>query len=265
MTSQTHPVKTEARRRTPFGILLWILGITLALLLIAALAFVVWALRVGEAMPEAIAALASDDMVTVVVDDFITFTPVGAPPSCGFIVYPGGRVDYRAYAPALRAIAEAGYFAAIVRAPLNLMIFAPNKAAEVIAVHPEIGAWAVGGHSLGGAMAASFIAGEPEFVNGLALWASFPAGTSPLTDRSELTVTSISGSLDGLATPADIEASRVLLPPQTEFVEIQGGNHAQFGWYGAQKRDNPATITREVQRAQTVEATLRMLQTACAR
>jgi dienelactone hydrolase len=134
----------------------------------------------------------------------------------------------------------------------------------VIDAHPEIGQWVVAGHSLGGAMAASFIAGDPEQVEGLALWASFPAGGSPLTDRTELAVSSISGSLDGLATPADIEASRSLLPPQTEFVEIQGGNHAQFGWYGAQNGDNPATITREEQQAQTVAATLRTLAAACA-
>jgi hypothetical protein len=28
-------------------------------------------------------------------------------------------------------------------------------------------------------------------------------------------------------------------------VSIEGGNHAQFGWYGPQEGDNPATISRE--------------------
>ena len=37
-------------------------------------------------------------------------------------------------------------------------------------------------------------------------------------------------------------------------VEIEGGNHAQFGNYGPQKGDLPATISAEEQQTQTVEA-----------
>ena len=37
-------------------------------------------------------------------------------------------------------------------------------------------------------------------------------------------------------------------------VEIEGGNHAQFGNYGPQKGDLPATISAEEQQAQAVEA-----------
>jgi hypothetical protein len=51
-----------------------------------------------------------------------------------------------------------------------------------------------------------------------------------------------------------------MLPPTAMYVEIAGGNHAQFGYYGDQSGDNPATITREVQQIQTLNATVELLQ-----
>jgi hypothetical protein len=63
-----------------------------------------------------------------------------------------------------------------------------------------------------------------------------------------------------LAAPETIDASRSLLPPDTQWTAIEGGNHAQFGWYGPQPGDNQATITREEQQAQIVAATLQLLQ-----
>ncbi len=265
MSIQTaSPTESERKGRSWLRIFLWILGVLVGILLVAAVAFVIWASATPDPMPEAMAALESDGAVSVVVGDPITFTPQDQPATCGFVFYPGGRVDYRSYAPAMRAIAEAGNFVAVPHAPLNLMVLASNKADDVIAAHPEIDHWVIGGHSLGGAMAASYVYNAPDAADGLVLWAAFPTGAGPLSDRTDLAASSISGSLDGLATPDDIEASRALLPPQTKFVEIQGGNHAQFGWYGAQNRDNVATITRADQQAQAVAATLATLEAACA-
>ena len=76
-----------------------------------------------------------------------------------------------------------------------------------------------------------------------------------MADQPDLQVTSIFGTLDGLATPAEIEASKALVPPAATFVPIEGGNHAQFGWYGPQQGDNEATITREEQQEQVIAAT----------
>jgi hypothetical protein len=112
-------------------------------------------------------------------------------------------------------------------------------------------------------MAASYAHDHPSTVNGLSLWASYPIASDSTADRTDLAVSSISGTNDGLATPADIEASIPFLPVQTEFLAIEGGNHAQFGWYGDQAGDLPATITREEQQAATVEATLRTMAAAC--
>jgi pimeloyl-ACP methyl ester carboxylesterase len=167
-------------------------------------------------------------------------------------------VDYRAYAPAAQVIAEAGYLVVIVRMPLNLAVLDPQAAAGVIAAYPQIKHWAVGGHSLGGAMAANFVYSHPGVAEGLLLWAAYPAGSNDLS-RAAVRVLSISGTFDGLSTPVKIAASQVLLPDNTTWVVIEGGNHAQFGWYGAQAGDIPATISREEQQGQIVIATAEFL------
>lgn len=230
------------------------------LILIAVGAFVIWALTPLGPMPEAQAALQSDTQVIVEPDPWLTFTPAGAVKDIGLILYPGGRVDPRSYAPPARAIAEAGYPVVIVPMPLNLAVFGADKAADVIAAHPEVARWAIGGHSLGGAMAANFVAKNPETVEGLVLWAAYPTTSDDLSSRDSLAVASISATNDGLATPEDIDASRPLLPATTSWLPIQGGNHAQFGWYGPQPRDGQATISREQQMAQQVQGTVDLLQ-----
>ncbi len=49
------------------------------------------------------------------------------------------------------------------------------------------------------------------------------------------------GTRDGLTSVDEIDESRSRLPSPTDFVAIDGGNHAQFGGYG----DNPATVSAD--------------------
>ncbi len=235
-----------------------VLIVIIALLVVITGAFVAWGETPAKPMPQALAALQSDAQVTVKTGEWLEFTPTASTPTTGFIIYPGGRVDYRAYAPQAHAIAAQGYLVVIVRVPLNLAVFKPAAAADVIAAHPEIKIWAVGGHSLGGAMAASFAHSHPDTLAGLVLWGSYPAGSSDLS-KSGLKVISISGTQDGLSTPDKITASQSLLPPDTVWVLINGGNHAQFGWYGPLAGDSTATISREEQQSQIVQATVDFL------
>ena len=207
-------------------------------------------------MPDAIAALQSDDQVRVEHDRWLVFAPVSDVPGTGLIFYPGAKVDPRAYAVTARSIAEQGYLVAVVPMPLNLAVFAPNRASDVIAAYPAIQHWAVGGHSLGGAMAARFASRQPSLVDGLVLWAAYPADD---LSQYELQAASISGTRDGLATEPKIAASKVLLPAATRWVPIMGGNHAQFGSYGPQAGDSPATIDIKEQQAQVVVATSALL------
>jgi hypothetical protein len=199
------------------------------------------------------------DSVLVTTRDRLTFRPVDQRLSTGLIFYPGGRVEPGSYAPAARDIAAKGYLVVIVPMPLNLSFFAPNRASAVIASFPEVEHWVIGGHSLGGAMAARFAYQNPSAVEGLLLWASYPARGNDLSDR-DILVTSVYGTRDGLAPPDEIIASRPLLPADTEWVEIAGGNHAQFGWYGPQSGDDPATISREAQQREAVAASVALLE-----
>ena len=240
------------------GLRIFLALIGLILVLFAA-GFVVWGETPAQPMPEALAALQSDAQVTVTSAQWLVFTPAKSQPTIGFIIYPGGRVDYRAYAPAAHQIAAQGYLVVIVRMPLNLAVFGVNAAQDVQAAYPQIRHWAIGGHSLGGAMAATFARTHPGAVQGLALWAAYPASSDDLSN-SGLHVVSIFGSQDGLATGEKIDASRPLLPADTTWVQISGGDHAQFGWYGDQAGDNPASISRSDQQAQVVTATLGMLE-----
>jgi predicted alpha/beta-hydrolase family hydrolase len=231
----------------------------LPLLAILALGgFIIWASTPAGPMPEALAALESDAEVQVETEPWFVFRPLADNPTVSLVIYPGGHVDPRSYAPAAHALAQEGYLVVIVPMPLNLAVFAPDRAAEVIAALPEIGGWAVGGHSLGGAMAARFAYQNPEEVQALMLWAAYPASTDDLSGRP-LAVTSIYATNDGLATQEKIAASRPLLPGTTRWVAIEGGNHAQFGWYGPQSGDGTATISREEQQRQIVAATLELL------
>jgi len=230
----------------------------LALLVLLTGGFVIWGSTPAGPMPEVHERVPGLNEVSPG-ERWLTFLPDGGSPTVGLILYPGGRVDFRAYAPTAQAIAEQGYFVALMRMPLNLAVFAPDAAAEVIAAYPEIAHWAVGGHSLGGAMAAHFVATHLGSVDGLVLWAAYPASSDDLS-QSGVRVVSISASFDGLATPEKIDASRPLLPADTVWVTIQGGNHAQFGWYGPQPGDDPAAISRETQQAQIIEATVEFLE-----
>lgn len=239
--------------------------VLLGIVIVGAVGFVIWAESAPPPMQTALDALNSSPSVEVSVgqvEDWMVFQPIYADmhvgPKTGFIFYPGGRVDARSYAPAAHAIAQAGYLVVITPVPLNLAFFSVNKADDVMAAFPEIDLWAVGGHSLGGAAAAIYLFNNPDSMDGLALWASYPAGNNSLVDYPGA-ISSIYATLDGLATVADVDASRPLLPPQTVFVPIEGGNHAQFGWYGDQSGDNPATISREEQQAQVISATVALL------
>jgi pimeloyl-ACP methyl ester carboxylesterase len=177
----------------------------------------------------------------------------------GLIFYPGGRVDFRAYAPALRAVAAAGYPVVLVRVPLNLAVFNPGAAARAVEAYPEISRWVVGGHSLGGAMAAWYAYNNPERASGLVLWASYPAGSNDFSD-TDFPVLSIYGTNDRVAEPEQVRSAQDLLPADTTWVAIEGGNHAQFGDYGEQAGDGLAAITADEQWDQTARATIEFLE-----
>ena len=236
-----------------------IIIVVLLAITIVLVGFVVWAETPPAPMAEAYEALKSDSAVNVSTKDWIIFQPVIPNKNMGFIIYPGGRVDFRSYAPMAHRIAAEGYLVVIVRMPLNLAVFGVNIASEVIETYSQVNSWIIGGHSLGGTMAAQFAHENPSEVKGLVLWAAYPASGTDLSQNS-LIVTTIHGTNDGLVSSSQIEDSLELLPVSTSRIEITGGNHAQFGWYGDQGGDNSATISREEQQSQIFNATLQLLE-----
>ena len=176
-------------------------------------------------------------------------------PTTGLIFYPGARVDPRAYAPELRKVAQAGYLVVVLKEPFGFSIFDRDHAAAILENHPEVEHWAVGGHSLGGTVAASFAEGDRR-TEGLLLLASYPAGR---LERGDLRVTSISGDQDGLATPAKVEASKANLPASTTYVVIPGASHASFGSYGRQPGDGTPTADPVAVEDQVAATTVELL------
>lgn len=238
--------------------LLWLFPLGIVILILGG--FTIWAYTPLGPLPMGLEALQSDASISVSqVNGWLVFRPLNTVVvTTGFIIYPGGRVDYRAYAPTARAIAAQGNLVVLTRMPFNLAVFGAQTADKVILAYPEVKNWAVGGHSLGGAMGAAYVYQNPGKVKGLVLWASYPAESNDLSDAA-IQVVSIYGTEDGLATSDKIAASRQLLPADTIWVEIPGGNHAQFGWYGPQKGDNPTAVALPAQQYQITEATAAFL------
>jgi hypothetical protein len=192
-------------------------------------------------------------------DDFITIYPKEETITTGFIFYPGGKVAPEAYIPIASKIASKGYTVVIVPMPLKLAVLGGNKGEEVIKAHPEIKNWVIGGHSLGGVMAANFAKKHLDQIKGLVMFAAYPQDKDNLSS-SNLKVVSIYGTEDGCADIAKVTGAKGLLPMDASFKPIEGGNHAQFGNYGQQKGDNKAALTSSEQQAAAVQYTVSLLE-----
>ena len=183
-------------------------------------------------------------------------------PNDGVVFYPGAKVSPQAYIPLFDRIVQEGYSVFIVKMPLDLAVMDVDRALQVIesvgdadgaAARSRIDTWHIVGHSLGGAMAAQLVDREPDTFASLTLLAAYPAGGVDLRDQ-KIAVLSAYGTRDGVADPQEIRAAAAQYPEDARFLAIAGGNHAQFGVYGPQEDDKPATIRGEEQRRITQNA-----------
>ncbi|PKK99322.1 MAG: alpha/beta hydrolase [Tenericutes bacterium HGW-Tenericutes-2] len=168
------------------------------------------------------------------------------------IFYPGGFVDEKAYAVLLDGLKNEGVRVFLVSMPLKLAITNTNAAEKIYQSYPSSLPWYIGGHSLGGASASIFLSKNHEWVSGLILLAAYPASSSDLSNYN-LRVLSIYGNQDLVLDVSKLEDTKILLPNDTEYYIIPGGNHAYFGNYGEQKGDGTALITRSEQQLLTIE------------
>ena len=187
----------------------------------------------------ALEVLAQDSGITV--QDNLTILSPTSPTDTAIIFYPGAKVEAEAYLPLLDQIRQTGVTCILVHMPFHMAIFDADAAEKVMDQFPEIQHWYMAGHSMGGAMASKFASDHPDEVEGLILLGAYLYGDYP--EEKALT---IYGSLN--------QSVEDHIDYTQNIVEIQGGNHAQFGNYGAQKGDLPAEISAQEQQAQTVAA-----------
>lgn len=228
---------------------LWVtLGVVLAVVLIVSIGFAVYVGNYYHANEAAVQAMAPADGLSVsrVDGDSVVFAP--AEPQAGLIFYPGGKVEYTAYAPLMRACAEQGILCVLVKMLCNLAVLDVNAADGITEQYPLISSWYIGGHSLGGAMAATYAATHNDALDGLILLAAY--STSDLKDTN-LEVLSIYGTEDKVLDLEKYEKYRGNLPAETTELVIDGGCHAGFGCYGPQEGDGTPAITSEEQIALT--------------
>lgn len=215
---------------------------------IAALAviFVVYTSDYYKADETAVKALASDETVAVSQTEYGWLFD-GPSEETALVFYPGAKVEETAYAPFLRSLAESGVDVCLVKMPFHLAFFGKDKATAII----ESGAWQqwyIGGHSLGGAMAASYAADHPDALDGVVLCAAYP--TKALDE--DLTEVLIYGSEDGVLNLTKVSEGAQYAPPDLAEHIIDGGNHAQFGNYGEQSGDGTAAISADEQQKEAV-------------
>ena len=214
-------------------------GILLVALVLVAGGFFWYVSDYYRAEDVALEVLSAGDNIEVR-DDLTVLSP-SYPTDTAVIFYPGAKVEAIAYLPLLDQLRQTGLTCVLVEMPFHLAIFDVNAAEDVMAQFPDSRHWYIAGHSMGGAMASQFASEHPDEVDGLLLLGAYLYGDYPPADT--LTVY---GSLN--------QSVEDKIDYTENVVEIEGGNHAQFGNYGPQEGDLPATISAEEQQAQAVAA-----------
>lgn len=195
--------------------------------------------------------LISNNEVFVEEGDVTKFIPKEVISDTGIIIYPGARVDVKAYSPLANRLAQKGYKVFAADMPFNMAIFSSHKADKIIEDNKDIKDWIIVGHSLGGSMATKAVETNNK-IKGIVYLASYPSNDKiKLTDAKVL---SIWGSKDGVINFENLIKSKDFLPKDTKYVEIEGGNHSDFADYGLQKGDNKAITSEKEQLNITVES-----------
>ena len=228
-------------------------GLIIAAMLIALSAgFLIYTGIYHHADALAIAAMESDEQVAVSRTSYGWYFD-GPSEDHALVFYPGGKVEETAYAPFLHALAARGMDVCLVKMPFRLAVFGMNSAESVIKQY-DYSHWYIGGHSLGGAVAAIYAANHGGTLDSLILCAAFPTKALP----ADLKVISLYGSEDHVIDLSQVEKGRsfVFSDCYVEHV-IQGGNHAQFGNYGAQRGDGQASLSVQDQQTEAVDVILK--------
>jgi hypothetical protein len=229
-----------------------IIAAILVLVLVLSAGFGAWYVQdYYHASQNALSLLSEDSKEITILEEEnkqIAFVPEEI--KAGLIFYPGGKVEFEAYVPLMMELAQRGILCVLVHMPANLAVLDSNAADGIQDDYPQVSSWYLAGHSLGGAMASSYIAKHIQDYDGLILLGAY--STSDL-NQSDLTVLSIYGSEDGVLNRESYQKNTSNLPDSAlEFV-IEGGCHSYFGDYGMQEGDGTPFISRQEQLEQTAD------------
>ena len=228
--------------------------ITVSFLIVTALlfsAFFIYTADYYRADYESVEVFATTSSVTIetIDDNTMIFSAPGA--KTGLIFYPGGKVEHTAYIPLMKACASKGITCLLVKMPFNLAVFDVNAADGLKEHCPDVQNWYIGGHSLGGSMAATHLSENPENYEGLVLLASY--STSDISDCG-IDVLSVYGSEDKVLNKEKYNEYLSCLPKNFTEIIIEGGCHAYFGMYGEQEGDGTASVSNREQIEKTADA-----------
>ena len=173
----------------------------------------------------------------------------GSGETVALIFYPGAKVDTEAYLPLMKQIADNGVDCFLSDMPMRMAIFDKNAADKFITNY-HYDCWMIGGHSMGGMVAAGYTKEHPDTIDGVVLLAAYP--TEKLSDSTGLI--SIYGTEDKILDRKQYDDSKKCFPSLYTEIPIAGGNHSQFGNYGFQSGDGEASITAHEQQTQTAFA-----------
>lgn len=239
-------MKTNKKMKTGIKIAIGFI----VLLLIVTGAFLIYTMNYYHADSAAIEAARTHGGIDILnKNGALVFDPSKA--DTAMIFYQGGKVEYTAYEPLMIKIAQKGILCILPKMPFNLAVFDINAADTYFPKYPEIKHWYIGGHSLGGSMAASYSSKNNGKVEGLVLLASY--STADLSSGG-MRVLSLYGSKDGVLNKESYQKDKSNLPAGFTEIVLQGGNHAGFGCYGPQQGDGKADITSEQQQTDTAQA-----------
>ena len=246
-------MKTTMKKRKIFRNIILTM---MVLIMLGVAGMLIWTSNTYEPTSEVFDLVKEQDYIRE--DDFYVFQPKEESKGKGIVIYPGALVEPLSYGYIANELSKEGYLVAIPEVNLNLSITENSKAEEFISKNKEIKEWYVCGHSMGGVSAAYYAEDNQDIVDGVIFLGSYPSKGTDLSDNDQRVI-SIYGERDGLTSLEDIEESKANLPKDAVFIEIPGGNHAQFGLYGEQKGDNTAEISPREQQDKIIESILEFI------
>jgi hypothetical protein len=245
-------MKKMLKKRGFIRISKWIF-IGLVLLVILLIGFLQY--KTYRPMDEAMLAINKENVIEK--DNLIIFEPEGEA-IANLVFYQGGLVKTEAYAVLGQLLAEKGIRVYLPKMFLNLAITNIDVFDKVREKNNNELDWYIGGHSLGGASASIYVAKNPENVTGIFFLGSYPSNKSDLSQH-QLAVVSINATNDQIINVENFQRTKRLLPDDTVFLEIVGGNHSNFGYYGLQAGDGVSAISREEQHDTVANALFEMI------